>query len=94
MSTKNEGSENLTSPRFVAMVAEDYLESDNDLDVLLDLLRELHDPAHGEDMCVWCEDRTVAAVMKADGRIIRLDGAEPQLQAASESDQPKRRRRT
>jgi hypothetical protein len=76
------------------MVAEDYLESDNDLDVLLDLLRQLHDPAHGEDVVVWCEDRTVAAVLKADGRIIRLDGAELQAEAPVIAEALKRRRRS
>ncbi len=81
MPQKHEACDNLSAPRYIAMVAEDYLESDNDLDVLLGLLRELHDPAHGEDICVWCEDRTIAAIMKADGRIIRFDSSEPAVQA-------------
>ncbi|HEY7423258.1 MAG TPA: hypothetical protein VH682_03360 [Gemmataceae bacterium] len=87
-------SDSSACPRFIAMVAEDYLESDNDLDVLLDLLRQLHDPAHGEDVVVWCEDRTVAAVLKADGRIIRLDGAELQAEAPVIAEALKRRRRS
>jgi hypothetical protein len=65
--------ENDHSPRFTALVGDEYLESDDDLTVLLALLADLADPDSGEDVVCWRDNLSVAAIVFSDGRVIRYD---------------------
>jgi hypothetical protein len=67
-------SENNACPKFVAYAQVDsYVESSDDLQQLLSILRGLHSPDVPEDVTVWADDNRLVAVMLSDGRIIRFD---------------------
>jgi hypothetical protein len=72
-------------PTFVALTSDgEMIDGDDNLDALLFELLSAMVTKHGrEELVVWqngssCD--TVAAVLKADGRTIRLDGAHPRVQ--------------
>lgn len=63
---------NESAPRFVALVSEDFVEADDDLDVLIALVR--HDGiGSGEDCVIWDHFHHVAAVVRYDGEVVRFD---------------------
>jgi hypothetical protein len=58
-------------PRFVALAAgDDYAEADDDLE---ELIAELLADDAAEEYVIWKDMDTVAAVVRADGSVLRLD---------------------
>jgi hypothetical protein len=54
------------------------IDGDDSLDALLARLVDAVDLRSGkEELCVWADGESVAAIVRADGSVIRLDGAEP-----------------
>jgi hypothetical protein len=70
--------ENDHCPRYVALIGDDYLAADHDLDELLRLLADLFSPGEGEDYVIWNEMLTVAALLFHDGTTIVFEGQKAQ----------------
>jgi hypothetical protein len=68
-------SDNECCPRFVALAAGDsYVESDDSLDALLAVLSAEASDAK-EDVVVWHDFHTIAALVLADGSVHRILGS-------------------
>jgi hypothetical protein len=56
------------------------IDASDNLDDLLRNLDRAADARHGlEELVIWKDAETVAAILKADARIVRLDGPQPEL---------------
>jgi hypothetical protein len=61
-------------PLFVAVTYDgESIAADDNLAVVLEQLRKLHDPDDGEELAVWRDGSTIAAVARADGSIHVFD---------------------
>jgi hypothetical protein len=59
-------------PRYVALVADRYVEADDDLDALIALVK--HDElGAGEDCACWDNWHRLAAVVRSDGSVQRFE---------------------
>lgn len=74
LSPKRDGGDNLTSPRFVALCQEDYIESDQSLDELISIIE---DENHHGDIVIWDGDQ-VAALMRDGVVAVRYETTPPQ----------------
>lgn len=61
-------SDNLATPRYIAFLADDYLDSDDDLAVLLAGLRDYHDT----DIVVWDVATDCVAALLRRGRVLKF----------------------
>ena len=88
--------DNTACPRYVAVCGDEYLESDDDLDALLSLLRDLADPDSGEDVCIWRDGIHIAAVVLSSGAVHAFETIQPELvptRKGTKKQQPKGRYR-
>ncbi|HWG42035.1 MAG TPA: hypothetical protein VN688_04555 [Gemmataceae bacterium] len=89
----SEAAHGISCPTFVAL---DYdgetVAADDHLSVVLDLLRKQHDPADGEELAVWKNGETIAAVARADGSIHVFDQAAAQEETPPGNGNGKRRK--
>lgn len=66
--------------RYVAYAGrESYVESGDDLEQLLSVLRCLIDPTVPEDIAVWEDEFKLVAVVLAEGTVIRFDQPRPAI---------------
>src|SRR4051812_30397397 len=75
---RREASDNLNCPRYVGLSGDDFIEVDNDLPTLLDILRGID--VEG-DVVVWHENRALVAVLHGAGtcRVFVPQGPEKPL---------------
>jgi len=86
MHPKDRASEPHGWPAFTVLSFDgEAIDAGDDLDDLLEALDAAIDGRHGqEELAVWEEGERIVAVQKADGRIIRLDGPQPEELVLSE----------
>jgi hypothetical protein len=66
--------DSIACPRYTALDFDgECAASDDSLAVVLAALRHDFDPDAGEELCIWKDGTTIAAIQKADGRIIELE---------------------
>lgn len=68
--------DNESCPRFVALVGDSYVESDDNLEELIRIMTE-EGKATGEDMVIWDRWKTVAAVIRNTGEVLRFSQPQP-----------------
>ncbi len=66
--------DNEACPRFVALVGESYVESDESLD---ELIRIVAKEGTGDDVVIWDRWKTVAVVIRPNGEVIRFPEPQP-----------------
>lgn len=62
----------MNEPRFLAYVAGDFVAAADSIDVLLNLVRDLHDVQTGEDVCCWQDGRELVCVVRGNGETVWL----------------------
>lgn len=68
--------DNESCPRFVALVGDSYVESDDNLEELIrTVVQDGKDKS--EDVCLWDRWRTIAAVIRSTGEVVRFPEPQP-----------------